>query len=844
MVLAAVTMLVVVASASANTITTVAGGGTQTPPYYDDPDYFNPLSVSLQAPTAIAWSGAPSGLFYVLPGNGQCVQLWSEGNSSDPNYGLTIEGGFLEDCNALTGGYTSPTPARSVKLRDPCCVTSDWRWDPSSSAPGPLVASSGTGHIQHYSWKDNTGVTVAGVAKPADCNDGSLALVGYVPPTDPTARFCTITALAAQFEAPFMYAFAERNRGVNQAVIDLVDGSNHVEAFPVSDVGAEGVVGMTWERNDSLIFTDGRSAIYLIVAPPCGGPCAIGTIAGSPGVAPNFGGDGGHGSAARFANPKAVAVGFDNALYVADTDNCRIRKLDKITLNQEGVVSTVAGNGCSTTAPRGDGGPSTAANLNHPRGVAMSSIGLLISDTGNSVVRLVDRTSIIDPPSVTADSTPAFDLRSLDTPSNILCEVDDSLVLCNAIGPLSDGPHKLEAWENGSPGDSTHPADPTPAVANFTVDTHAPVGVALQAPAADASDFPVNGDFSWSAGSDTYAGIDHYELWIGGSKNRDVPTSACSAGTCAAKAEGLTEGARSWQIRAVDGVGNTAQTETRAVSAGAAPTPAFTISPNPALAGRSVTFNGGTSADESGIARYEWDLDGDGAFETDAGASPTATRLYEAPTTITIRLRITDGVGKQATTQQQLRVVPPTGTAPLFGISINSGAQYTRTPEVTLLVKAPASATSILVSNDGGFLAPLTFPTATSVKWKLESSGPERLPKIVYARFMLGPIISENYTDDIILDEKPPIVDEAKFVETAAPAAGAAKAAVRAAFKLRVRARDSNSGVSRVQVTASKSKPGKLLRYRKRLTVRSATRPKFLRARDKAGNFSRWKKLK
>ena len=40
----------------------------------------------------------------------------------------------------------------------------------------------------------------------------------------------------------------------------------------------------------------------------------------------------------------------------------------------------------------------------------------------------------------------------------------------------------------------------------------------------------------------------------------------------------------------------------------------------------------------------------------------------------------------------------------LLGISVNSGAQYTNDPHVKLLVKAPALASSILVSNDGGFL--------------------------------------------------------------------------------------------------------------------------------------------
>ena len=45
-------------------------------------------------------------------------------------------------------------------------------------------------------------------------------------------------------------------------------------------------------------------------------------------------------------------------------------------------------------------------------------------------------------------------------------------------------------------------------------------------------------------------------------------------------------------------------------------------------------------------------------------------------------------------------------------------------------------------------------------------------------------------------------------------------------------------------MTANKRKPGKLLAYKRKLTVRSAKRPKWVRARDKAGNFSRWKRAR
>jgi hypothetical protein len=217
--------------------------------------------------------------------------------------------------------------------------------------------------------------------------------------------------------------------------------------------------------------------------------------------------------------------------------------------------------------------------------------------------------------------------------------------------------------------------------------------------------------------------------------------------------------------------------------------------------------------------------------------------VYQAPTTLSVHLRVTDGLGKQATAEQQLRVTVPTSGQNLLGVSINNGAQYTRSPDVTLTVKPPATANAFIVSNDGGFFSPTTFPAAPTVKWELDSSGPERLPKTVYLRFMLGPIISDNFTDDIILDEIPPVVQQAALVPPRLPTR-AARAAALKSYTVNVKAKDSNSGVGKLQITANKKKPGKLLAYKTKRSVKLAAKPKFLRAQDKAGNFSAWKQLR
>ena len=79
-----------------------------------------------------------------------------------------------------------------------------------------------------------------------------------------------------------------------------------------------------------------------------------------------------------WTTPRGVAVDGAGNLYIADTVNDRIRKVDSA-----GVITTVAG-----TGDYGDGGPAVQAQLNGPRGVAVDGAGnVYIADTGNFLVR-------------------------------------------------------------------------------------------------------------------------------------------------------------------------------------------------------------------------------------------------------------------------------------------------------------------------------------------------------------------------------------------------------------------------------------------------------------------------
>ncbi len=110
----------------------------------------------------------------------------------------------------------------------------------------------------------------------------------------------------------------------------------------------------------------------------------VSTIAGT-GVA-GFGGDGGPAVDAQINVPQDMEIGPDGNLYFADANNHRVRMIDLAT----GVITTVAGTG--EKGYSGDGGPAAEAMLNRPFGVAFDANGdLYISDTFNSRVRKVER---------------------------------------------------------------------------------------------------------------------------------------------------------------------------------------------------------------------------------------------------------------------------------------------------------------------------------------------------------------------------------------------------------------------------------------------------------------------
>jgi surface antigen len=110
----------------------------------------------------------------------------------------------------------------------------------------------------------------------------------------------------------------------------------------------------------------------------------ISTFAGG-GAAPDGLGDGGLALSATLTNPEGVAVDSAGNVYIADSDAHRIRR---VSPGPTGIITTYAGTG--TPGYNGDNIPATLAQLNQPRSVTITSLGdLVIGDYANHRVRKI-----------------------------------------------------------------------------------------------------------------------------------------------------------------------------------------------------------------------------------------------------------------------------------------------------------------------------------------------------------------------------------------------------------------------------------------------------------------------
>jgi PKD repeat protein len=160
--------------------------------------------------------------------------------------------------------------------------------------------------------------------------------------------------------------------------------------------------------------------------------------------------------------------------------------------------------------------------------------------------------------------------------------------------------------------------------------------------------------FNGVASSATGSGsIVKYEWDLDGVAGYELDTGTAAQ----AQAAYATTGVHNVSLRVTDNCGQIDTVPGSVFVQNNPPTAAFTATPNPAAIGANISFDGSASSDTGGgIAKFEWDWNGDGVFETDALADPTTDHVYAVAGTYFVGLRVTDTNNATATVYHSVRV--------------------------------------------------------------------------------------------------------------------------------------------------------------------------------------------
>ncbi|MCK9896861.1 protein kinase [Frankia sp. AgB32] len=268
-----------------------------------------------------------------------------------------------------TEGYSGDGgPAVHAQLRDADGVGVD------AAGDRLILADGGNERVRVVS---ATGVigTLAGNGNPAFSGDGAPAInAGLSAPTG-VAVDAAGTVYVAEFDT------GRIRRITRGGVISTVAGTGQPgfsgDGGPATRAALNGPCGLAIDTAGNLYVADSQNNRIRRIS--TGGK--ITTVAGA-GVE-GFSGDGGPATRALLHGPRRVAAAPDGTLYIADTHNNRIRRI-----NTAGEISTVAGTGKG--AYSGDGGPATSATLKMPDGMTVDRAGnLFIADYGNHRIRRI-----------------------------------------------------------------------------------------------------------------------------------------------------------------------------------------------------------------------------------------------------------------------------------------------------------------------------------------------------------------------------------------------------------------------------------------------------------------------
>ncbi len=316
-------------------ITTVAGNGTQG--YSGDGG--PAVSAQFSRPNGVAVDGAGN-LFIVDTGNFRVRKVSPSGIVT------TVAG------NGTLGFSGDGGPADRAQLNEPAGVAVD-------GAGNLFIADTGNQRIRKV-LKDGTIATVAGDGTFGASGDGGAAT---------SAQLAGLNGVAVD--------------GAGNLFITAFYYDCDVTYASIRKVSASGIITTVADVAGSGVAVDGAGNLFIVdydQVLKVSSSGIITTVAGSRNQSSSGDDDGGPATRARLNGPVGVAVDGAGNLFIADSNNFRVRKV-----SPSGIITTVAGNG--TIGNSGDGGPATSAQLFGPTGVAVDTAGnLFIAGTGFSKV--------------------------------------------------------------------------------------------------------------------------------------------------------------------------------------------------------------------------------------------------------------------------------------------------------------------------------------------------------------------------------------------------------------------------------------------------------------------------
>jgi len=339
-------------SAATDTISTVAGNGA---PGYDG-EYLVAVSTTLDTPVDVDFDARGRAL--IIDWNNHRVRALEADGTLVTAIGTGEE--LFGEPNLMAHDFPVHHPLDLL-------VTPEGEWIIAGYHDPRVLRVDTAGRVR----------VLAGFGAQGDAGDGGAATLAFLDAPAAVARGARgETYVADELEHRLRKISAD---GTIEAFAGTRIRGYSGDGGPAREAQLDGPLCIAEDRKtgDVYICDTGNHAIRRV--DPQG---VIHTVAGN--GRPGFGGDGGPASAAQLYRPIDLVLLDDGAYLVVDSENHRIRRV-----RADGIIETVVGT--STGAFAGDGGPASKAALHTPWGIAVDAAGRLwIADSGNHRVRRVE----------------------------------------------------------------------------------------------------------------------------------------------------------------------------------------------------------------------------------------------------------------------------------------------------------------------------------------------------------------------------------------------------------------------------------------------------------------------